>query len=133
MKRAGRHLLMLLVCLAPLGARGQDVTSYAGSGLPFFYEHYTPQDYHAYPQNWAVVQDHRGLIYAANNDGVLEYDGVSWRLIRTATQVAVRSLAVDARGVVYVGTIGDFGHLAEDSTGVRTFVSLLDHLKPEER
>src|SRR5438270_10095200 len=32
-------------------------------------------------QNFAVAQDERGIIYVGNLAGVLEYDGVRWRLI----------------------------------------------------
>jgi signal transduction histidine kinase/ligand-binding sensor domain-containing protein len=82
-------------------------------------------DYKQYPQNWAVTQDHRGIVYVGNNNGVLEYDGEHWRLIPTANNTFVRSLAADETdGTVYVGTVGDFGYLKPDSIGVMRYVSL---------
>jgi hypothetical protein len=45
---------------------------------------------------WRAAQYENGLVYLANNDGVLVFDGHYWRLIPTPT--AVRSLAVDANG-----------------------------------
>ena len=65
----------------------------AETGLPLL-KNYKPKDYNAGSQNWALLQDNRGLIYSGNNAGVLEYDGVSWRTIRTANQSVVRSMAL---------------------------------------
>jgi signal transduction histidine kinase len=95
-------------------------------GIPFPSEHYTPQEYGQDTQNWAVTQNERGLIYVANNDGILEYDGERWRLIPTATGAIVRSLATDS--LVYVGAKGDFGRLRPDSNGVLRYRSLDEHV-----
>ncbi|MFQ5568679.1 MAG: ATP-binding protein [Rhodothermales bacterium] len=97
-------------------------------GLPFFYEHFSRQDYKQHHQNWAVIQDHRGMIYAANYDGILVYDGASWDMIETVTNTVVRSLAMDSNGVVYVGVQGDFGYLHPDSTGTMQYTSLRDEV-----
>ena len=62
------------------------------------------------------------------NPGVLEYDGSTWRLIEVPNSSTVRSLAIDERGRVYVGGVGDFGFLEADATGSSHFVSLQDKL-----
>lgn len=100
-------------------------------GIPFPSEHYAPPEYQQSPQNWNVVQDDRGVIYVANNDGVLEYDGERWRLIPTSTGSFVRSLAVDS--LVYVGAKGDFGFLRADTLGVLRYKSLYDEIPSDER
>mgnify|MGYP007066022387 FL=1 len=41
---------------------------------------FTPDDYVAGTQNWALLQQRNGWIYAANNYGMLEYDGSRWKL-----------------------------------------------------
>jgi signal transduction histidine kinase len=105
----------------------------AEAGLPFYLEHYAPRDYNAQFQNWAVTQDDRGVIYVGNLSGVLEFDGASWRLIRTATDAWVRSLASDDDGTVYVGAWGDIGYLAADDQGMRRFQSLIAEVPPSER
>lgn len=102
-------------------------------GLPYFFEHFTAQDYRQYPQNWAIVQDQRGVMYVANADGVLAFDGASWRLIPTVTNTVIRSLAVDGDGVVYVGAYGDFGYLTPDSTGLLSYESLIEQVPQSER
>ena len=85
---------------------------------------FQPRDYGAQSQNWAIVQDLRGLIYVGNGEGVLEFDGVRWRLIPTPNRTPVRSLALDAAGRVYVGAVGEAGYLAPDARGQMTYVSL---------
>ena len=66
-------------------------------GIPYM-RNYTPKDYDAFAQNWAIVQDKRGVMYFGNGNGVLEYDGVSWRLIRLAQE----SVAASAEKYTYV-------------------------------
>lgn len=129
MKLAGTYtFLFLAFLLFAQGANAQELSEEAEVGLPFYSEHFAPQEYRQYPQNWAVTQDNRGVIYVANNDGVLEYDGASWRLIPTLTNAFVRSLAVDSTGTIYVGAKGDFGYLKPDSVGTRRYVSLYEEI-----
>jgi signal transduction histidine kinase/DNA-binding response OmpR family regulator len=85
-----------------------------------------------FPQNWWFVQDQQGVIYAANNAGVRVFDGVSWRHI-DVPNLNVRSLALDEKGTIYVGGIDEFGFLAPDSRGSLQYVSLLRHLKDNQK
>ncbi len=112
----------LLLSLAPHVAVGQS----GERGIPFRSEHYAPSEYGYQPQNWDIVQDDQGLMYVANNDGVLQYDGERWRLIPTTTGTFVRSLAADS--LIYVGAKGDFGYLRPDSVGVFRYNSLREHI-----
>jgi len=98
-----------------------------------FITNYRPKDYGAHAQNLAIVQDNRGVMYFGNVRGVLEYDGVSWRLIQLPNKSLVRSLAKDENGRIYVGGVGDFGYLAPDSIGQMRFVSLLAHVKEADK
>ena len=100
-------------------------------GIPFPSEHYATQDQGQDPQNWAIAQDDRGLIYVANSDGLLEYDGERWRLIPTTAGTIIRSLATDS--LVYVGAKGDFGVLRPDSNGVLRYSSLYEHVPEQAR
>jgi class 3 adenylate cyclase/ligand-binding sensor domain-containing protein len=94
----------------------------------FFFQQYSPKTYGAKPQNWAIVQDHRGVMYFGNRDGVLEYDGQKWRKIALPNSSTVRSLAIDDEGTVYVGGQREIGFLQADKTGTLKYVSLLDRL-----
>jgi signal transduction histidine kinase/DNA-binding response OmpR family regulator/ligand-binding sensor domain-containing protein/heme exporter protein D len=102
------------------------------AGRPFV-RAYSPEEYGAQEQSWAIVQDDRGVIYVGNNVGVLEYDGVSWRTIEVPNRSVIRSLARDADGRIYVGALGDFGYLSPDARGETQFVSLLDHVPEADR
>ena len=85
-------------------------------------------------QNWAVVQDQRGVIYVGtNNDGVLVYDGVEWNKISIPNQSDVRSLMVDDNGLVYVGANGEFGYLRPDELGSLQYYSLIHTLDSIDR
>lgn len=97
------------------------------AGRPFV-RHYLPREYGALEQNWAIAQDDRGVVYVGNNAGVLEYDGVSWRVIAVPNKSVVRSLANDGHGRIYLGAVNDFGYLAPGANGATTFVSLLEHV-----
>lgn len=105
-----------LLSVTTLSAQQQEIGS-------SFSHNYAPTDFKAHMQNWAIVQDKRGILYFANKDGVLEYDGATWHIIKVSRDV--RSLAVDTDGVVYVGAIGDFGYLQPRIDGEMEFVSLL--------
>jgi len=87
---------------------------------------YPPSVTEASQQNWAIVQDNRGIIYVGNDEnGVLEYDGNEWRSIPTANNSIVRSLACSEDGTVYVGAVSEFGYLAPDEAGNLRYNSLL--------
>lgn len=101
-------------------------------GLPLLHN-FTLKDYGASAQNWAIVQDPRGLIYAGNNLGVLEFDGVRWRIIEVANGTVVRSLATDAAGRVYVGAYGELGVLEPDAMGQTRYVSWMGRIPAGDR
>ncbi|MBH9552665.1 sensor histidine kinase [Inhella gelatinilytica] len=102
------------------------------AGMPLL-RTFRPADYGADGQNWALAQGPDGAIYVGNNRGVLHFDGQRWRLTPVANQSAVRSLAVDASGRVYVGAVGEVGYLAPGGDGQLRYVSLLDQLPAEAR
>ena len=100
-------------------------------GRPFL-TNYSPNLYDANPQNWDIVQDNRGVMYFGNTEGVLEYDGYNWRLIKLPNNSVVRTLACDRNGRVWIGGSGEFGYLAPDDTGKMSYVSLVGKIHPEE-
>lgn len=99
----------------------------------FLFHSYGSKAYGLSPQNWAVVQDRRGILYFGNTEGMLEFDGVHWRAIRLPNNGPVRSLALDDDGNVLVGGQGEIGYLAADDTGNTRYVSLLDSIPQADR
>jgi signal transduction histidine kinase/ligand-binding sensor domain-containing protein len=101
-------------------------------GLPFI-QNFSPKHYQAAGQNFCILQDHRGLMYFGNAEGLLEYDGVSWRLIPLPNRSEVHSLAIDAKNVMYVGGQKEFGYLKINDIGAYQFVSLIHHIPEKYR
>ena len=121
-------LLVWIFLIQPIAAQSGSEAS------RLLIQNFSPKDYGgAHAQNWAVLQDQRGIMYFGNGVGVLEYDGVAWRLIPVSNQTIVRSLEVDENNRIYVGAVGDFGYLAPDAAGQLSFVSLLDKVPEANR
>lgn len=99
--------------------------------LPIY--NFSPKEYSASAQNWAITQDERGVMYFGNNWGILEYDGVNWRQIKISNESNVRSLAIDRNGRVYAGGNGEFGCLHPDDRGRMQYCSLLPYVAEEHR
>ena len=99
-------------------------------GIPFI-KNYNIKEYKAGTTNWTVIKDRRGIMYFGNNDGVLEYDGVNWNLIKI--KAITRSLAVDSSGIIYVGADNEFGFIQADDKGTLYYTSLSDSLDEENK
>lgn len=102
------------------------------SGIPFT-RNFLPVEYHAGIQNWFITQNRQGLVYIANNFGLLEFDGDHWQVYGVKNGTKVRSVAIDSRGRIYVGGQGDFGYFFPNSRGRLTYVSLADSLEKKFR
>ena len=89
-------------------------------------QHFTPDQYNAKADNYCFVQDRRGFIYAANGSGVLEFDGVRWRLIPLANRSTAKWLTLDKNGTIYVCGQGEFGRLEPDSSGTLSYRSIIN-------
>lgn len=98
-----------------------------------YVRNFNPREYGDLAQNWSITQDKRGIIYVANNGGVLEYDGVSWRTIPTKDVTLVKSVVVAPNGCVYVGATDEIGYLAPNKQGKMEFISLNDKIPEGER
>ena len=121
--------LSLFLLVAAVGASAQTLPSpregtvYRSRTMPW-------AEYEAHNQNWDVAQGPGGLIFVANSQGVLEYDGEDWRVHELPDKEAamVRSVAVGADGHTYVGGVGDLGRLVPDRRGFLQYESLRDRL-----
>lgn len=86
--------------------------TYAQQGIPLFH-HYNYKHFDAHPIMWGAAQDPQGVLYFANNDGVVVFDGKIWRTLLLNTQV--RALAFHEQ--LYVGGTDDFGVFEPDRQG----------------
>lgn len=84
-----------------------------------------PRDvYNAGTQNRGIVQARNGVLYFANYQGLLAFDGNYWRNYPLSNKTIVRSIAIGKDNRVYVGGQGDFGYFSPDSTGRLVYTSL---------
>ncbi len=88
-----------------------------------YFKNYSYKEYDHQAQNWGIAQAQNGIIYVANHGGVLEFDGVSWRIIDVPNHT-VHSIAIDKEGVIYIGGKNEIGFLAPDSKGMLKYNSL---------
>jgi len=91
---------------------------------------YTTKDYGRdfNPSNWAIAQDRRGIIYAANGLKLLEFDGTSWNSYPINKPTYILSIAVDSSGIIYTGSQNEFGLFIPDKRGELKYNSLSDSL-----
>lgn len=85
---------------------------------------YSRQVYGAGNQNSNIVQDQAGVLYFANNSGVLSFDGTYWRLYPLPNRTVVRSLAIGKDNRIYVGGQEEFGYFSPSANGELVFTSL---------
>ncbi|HJW94329.1 MAG TPA: hypothetical protein VJ901_12000, partial [Thermoanaerobaculia bacterium] len=96
----GRFLL-LLVFLAL-------ATHASERGLPLV-RSFTPEEFHAGAQNFAIAQDGRGVLWFGNLKGAMSFDGAWWDVVELPNHSAVFALAADSRGRIIAGGVGSIG------------------------
>ncbi|WP_375581382.1 two-component regulator propeller domain-containing protein [Marivirga tractuosa] len=120
------YFTLIPLILLPKFSSGQNL------GYPF-YKYFSSQDYQGGIQNWKITQSQDGLLYVANNFGLLEFDGTSWNKYSLESGTKCRDVFVDTDGKIYIAAQGDFGYYIPDELGKLTFVSLADSIKSEKR
>ncbi len=91
-----------------------------------FIKNFSPGEYKASPGIWGIVQANNGAIFFGTTGfGILMYQNNQWSTIKIPHAHIIYSLAKDEKGVIYVGTIGDFGYL-EEKNKTYYYHSLLD-------
>ncbi len=91
---------------------------------------FSPNDYNAENQNWDIGQDKDKYIYAANNEGLLEYNGAEWTLYPSPNSTIIRSIeVVDNR--IYTGSYMQFGYWERNLTGRLQYHPLSQELQIE--
>lgn len=104
--------------------------SFAQPGLPLHFN-YDYSNYRTHPLMWSAAQNPQGVLYFANNEGVVQYDGARWTLLPTPN--SVRSVAVDGSNNVFVGGKGDFGWFEPTADGQLRYKSLKSFLSKNDQ
>ena len=96
-------------------------------GMPLV-TNFLTEEIGASSQNWAMTQDNRGVMYIANNSGIIAYNGKQLKLISYPDLAGIRCISRDKHGKIYVGAYSNFGYLAADGKNNLKFVSLVNRL-----
>jgi DNA-binding CsgD family transcriptional regulator len=94
---------------------------------------YPKQIYNAGTQNWKIVQDKKGIVYAANDEGLLSFDGSFWKKYTLPGGTGVRSLAIGNDGRIYIGSQGEIGFFEPGKNGKLQYRSLNDLIPDNEK
>lgn len=89
--------------------------------------------YNGGTQNWDIAQDEQHRMYFANNEGLLVYDGTSWRLIPVPNKTILRSIEFGKDKRLYAGAQDEIGYYAPDKSGRLVYHSLNELLPPGEQ
>ena len=101
-------------------------------GFPLI-TNYSFKEYKAEGQNWAILQGANGKMYFGNNLGLLEYDGIAWRLYQVPNKSTIRSLALGDSSKIYAGATGELGFFQPNQAGQLIFHSLMEHLPADKK
>jgi signal transduction histidine kinase/DNA-binding response OmpR family regulator len=118
-------IFLLIIPLKVLLSQDINIDNYIGLNYVTNYE--SPPH-----QNWCIVQDKRGIIYLGNQAALLDFDGVTWRIIEMPNH-AVRALAVDDNGTIYIGGVNEIGFFELGPRGGLQYKSLVDQLPDNQK
>lgn len=99
-------------------------------GIPYI-ESYNKNQYRAGTANWSMVSLSNGNVLVANNSGLLDYNGVNWRLKTLPNRTIARSICLAESGKIYVGGQDEIGYYEADSIGELKFVSIRHKIPAE--
>lgn len=95
-----------------------------GDSSNFPVKNFTKKTYNAANQNWSVDNAPNGFVYFANHQGLLEFDGVSWKLHRLPNQTILRSVLVVSDSLIYTGGYRELGYWKRDTKNNLIYHSL---------
>ncbi len=125
-----KYIFMIFYCFVFVSAVFSQDSNEVGSPSII---NYSPKEYNASKQTFAIIQDDRDIMYFGNFQGLLEFDGSSWRLYTVPNKSAILSLAEGAKEKIYTGALGDVGYFLPDSSGQLKFHSLLNFIPKDKR
>lgn len=94
---------------------------------------YSKNQYNAGAQNWDIRQDKQGIIYLANNEGLLTFDGKTWQLYPLPNKTIVRSVLIGEDGKIYVGGQDELGYFLPNNAGKLVYTALINAIPEADR
>jgi ligand-binding sensor domain-containing protein len=96
-------------------------------------KNYAKSDYKAGSQTWDMSQGKDNRMYFGNNEGLLVFDGVYWKLFPLPNKTIVRSVRILEDGKIFVGGQGDAGYFSPGAGGNLVYHSLLNVIPERSR
>jgi ligand-binding sensor domain-containing protein/DNA-binding CsgD family transcriptional regulator len=118
--------ILIIICF-PLGSKCQNTI-----GLPDIIN-YTKSNYKAGLQNWDIKQDKTGIVYFANNEGLLSFDGRYWNNYPLPNKTIVRSVEISEDNLIYTGGQDEIGYFAPARNGRLQYYSLIEQIPSKDR
>ncbi len=111
------HFIIFILIILSIdgGAQPQD---------PFIVRNFEKQEYKGESQNWSITQGQNGFVYAANNAGLLEFDGVEWSFYPSPNGTVIRSVAVDRNERIYTSGYREIGYWERSEKGELVYQTL---------
>ena len=94
---------------------------------------FSSKEYNTAPQNWKIVSDNQSLIYVANNNGILIYDGEKWQEIKNEAETPVYSIDINQHQQLFYGGIDEIGVVLYDSLGKPYCHNLTNHVSEKRK
>ncbi len=89
---------------------------------------YDSKLYAAGNQNWMISQDKNRFLYFANNEGLLVFNGSTWKLYPSPNETIIRSVKVIGEKI-YTGAYMEFGYWKRKADGNLEYYSLSSKIK----
>jgi len=84
-------------------------------------------------QSWGICQNPKNqLIYFANTQGLVEFNGLSSRIWKHPEQKIIRSIQIDGTGKIFTGSFEDFGYWSTEQNGDLRYHSISPKTQPND-
>ncbi len=80
-------------------------------------------------QTWDIKQAEDGVVYFANNEGLISYNGKYWHTHSLPNKTILRSIEIVKGNKIYAGGQDELGYFEPEKNGNLEFVSLTSSLK----
>src|SRR5688572_21701832 len=127
-------IMMALFLIMPLMAKGflvEDDSIRIRGFQPV--THFVRNDFKSTPRIYGMCEDREGVLYFGNDEGVLVFDGETWKKVVLPNGSSVRSVLTGSDGRVYAGAYSEFGVITKLADGQYFYESLTGLLRPEDR
>ena len=121
-----KRIILLIIAYTTLVCSTHGQTTL---GIPAI-KNYTHTDYSAGTEIWDAKQGKNGILYFANNDGLLSFDGSYWKIYSLPNKTSIKALVIDSAGRIFVGGQDEIGYFFPDESGILKYHSL-KHLMPQ--